>query len=95
MLGKISWYSIDVSRNDRHILFFYKKYHFCHLLPFAKVGQKYLQVFFLLVKKNSSSKKGWKFYFKKNADNGITSWYPENQNLDPSVEQLCRVGTAE
>ena len=39
MLGKTSWYSIDVSANDRHILLFYKKCHFCHLLPFAKVGQ--------------------------------------------------------
>ena len=39
MLGKTSWYSIDVSVNDRHILLFYKKCHFCHLLPFAKVGQ--------------------------------------------------------
>ena len=39
MLGKASWYSIDVSGNDRHILLFYKKCHFCHLLPFAKVGQ--------------------------------------------------------
>ena len=39
MLGKTSWYSIDVSGNDGHILLFYKKCHFCHLLPFAKVGQ--------------------------------------------------------
>ena len=40
MLGKTSWYSIDdVSGNDRHILLFYKKCQFCHLLPFAKVGQ--------------------------------------------------------
>ena len=39
MLGKTSWYSIDVSGNDRHILLFYKKFHFRHLLPFAKVGQ--------------------------------------------------------
>ena len=39
MLGKTSWYSIDVSGNDRHILLFYKKCHFCYLLPFAKVGQ--------------------------------------------------------
>ena len=39
MLGKASWYSIDVSGNDGHILFFYKKFHFCHLLPFAKEGQ--------------------------------------------------------
>ena len=39
MLGKTSWYSIDVSGNDRHILFFYKKCHFCHLVPFAEVGQ--------------------------------------------------------
>ena len=38
MLGKTSCYSIDVSGNDRHILLFYKKFHFCHLLPFAKVG---------------------------------------------------------
>ena len=39
MLGKTSQYSIDVSGNDRRILLFYKKFHFCHLLPFAKVGQ--------------------------------------------------------
>ena len=39
MLGKTSWYSIDVSANDRHNLLFYKKWHFCHLHPFAKVGQ--------------------------------------------------------
>ena len=39
MLGKASWYAIAVSGNDRHILLFYKKFHFCHLLPFAKVGQ--------------------------------------------------------
>ena len=39
MLGKTSWYSIDASGNDRHILLFYKKCHICHLLPFAKVGQ--------------------------------------------------------
>ena len=39
MLGKTSWYSIDISVNDRHILLFYEKCHFCHLLPFAKVGQ--------------------------------------------------------
>ena len=39
MLGKTPWYSTDVSGNDRHILLFYKKCHFCHLLPFAKVGQ--------------------------------------------------------
>ena len=37
--SKTSWYSIDVSGNHRHILLFYKKCHFCHLLPFAKVGQ--------------------------------------------------------
>ena len=37
MLGKTSWYSIDV--DDRHILFFYKKFYFCHLLSLAKVGQ--------------------------------------------------------
>ena len=36
MLGKQLWYSIHVSGNDRHILLFYKKCHFCHLLPFAK-----------------------------------------------------------
>ena len=36
---KTSWYSIDVSGNDRHVLLFHKKCHFCHLLPFAKVGQ--------------------------------------------------------
>ena len=34
-----SLYSIEVSENFRHILLFYKKFHFCHLLPFAKVGQ--------------------------------------------------------
>ena len=39
MLGKASWYSIDVSENDKHILLAYKKCHFCHLLPFAKIGQ--------------------------------------------------------
>ena len=39
MLGKTSWYSIDVIGNDRHILLFYKKFHCCQLLPFAKVGQ--------------------------------------------------------
>ena len=39
MLGKTSLHSIDVNGNDRHILLFYKKFHFCHLLPFAKVGQ--------------------------------------------------------
>ena len=37
MLGKTSWYSIVVSRN--YILLLYEKFHFCHLLPFAKVGQ--------------------------------------------------------
>ena len=36
-----SWYSIDVSGNDRHILLFYKNCHFCHLLPSAKVGKNY------------------------------------------------------
>ena len=39
MLCKTSWYSIDVSGNDRYILLFYKKFHFCHLLPFATVRQ--------------------------------------------------------
>ena len=39
MSGKISWYPIEVSGNDKHILLFYKKCQFCHLLPFAKVGQ--------------------------------------------------------
>ena len=40
ILGKTSFvYSIDISGNDRHILLFYKKCHFCHLLPFAKVGE--------------------------------------------------------
>ena len=39
MLDKASWYSIDVSANDGHILLFYEKFHFCHLLPFAKLGQ--------------------------------------------------------
>ena len=39
MLGKTSSYSIDVSENDRHSLLFYKKCHFCHLLPVVKVGQ--------------------------------------------------------
>ena len=39
MLGKTSWYSIDVSGTDRHTLLFYKKCQFCHLLPFTKVGQ--------------------------------------------------------
>ena len=38
MLGN-TWYSIDVSGNDSHIVLFYKKCHLCHLLPFAKVGQ--------------------------------------------------------
>ena len=38
MLGK-TWYSIDVNGNDRHVLLFYKKCHFRHLLPFAEVGQ--------------------------------------------------------
>ena len=38
MLGKTSWYSIDVSGNDRcHVALLHRKYHFCHLLPFAKV----------------------------------------------------------
>ena len=38
MLGKTSWYSIDVSGNDRcHVALLQRKYHFCHLLPFAKV----------------------------------------------------------
>ena len=32
-------YSIAVSVNDRHILLFYEKCHFCHLLPGAKLGQ--------------------------------------------------------
>ena len=45
-VGKTSWYSIDVSGNDRHILLFYKKCHFCHLLPFAKVGQKCFEINF-------------------------------------------------
>ena len=26
---------------DKHILIFYKICHFCHLLPFATVGQKF------------------------------------------------------
>ena len=39
MLGKTSWYSIDISGNDRQILLFYWKFIFYHLLPFAKVGQ--------------------------------------------------------
>ena len=39
MLGKTSLYSIDVSRNDRHILLYYKICHICHLFPFAQVGQ--------------------------------------------------------
>ena len=39
MLGKTSCYSTYVSGNDRHILLFCNKFHFCHLLPFAKVGQ--------------------------------------------------------
>ena len=36
---KTSWYSIDASVNDRHIMRFYDKCHFCHLLPSAKLGQ--------------------------------------------------------
>ena len=36
-----SWYTIDVSGNDRHILLFYKKCHFCDLLPFVKLGHNY------------------------------------------------------
>ena len=32
-------WSIDISGNDRCILVFYEKCHFCHLLPFAQVGQ--------------------------------------------------------
>ena len=47
MLGKTSWYSIDVSENDRHILLFYKKCHFCHLLPFAKVRHHDILAWFL------------------------------------------------
>ena len=43
MLGK-TWHYIDVSGNDRHILLVYKC-HFCHLLPFAKVGQIYLSIY--------------------------------------------------
>ena len=39
VLGKTSWYSIDASGNDGHILLLYKKFHFCHLLPFAVAGQ--------------------------------------------------------
>ena len=39
MLGKTSWYSIDISGNDSHILLFYKECHFCHMLLFAKIGQ--------------------------------------------------------
>ena len=45
MLGNTSWYSIDISGNDRHILLFYKKRHFCHLIPFAKVGQKSIHMY--------------------------------------------------
>ena len=42
-LGKTSWHSIDISGNDRHILLFWKKFHDCNLLPFAKEGQTYLR----------------------------------------------------
>ena len=38
MLGKTSQYSIDVSGNDRRILLFYKKCHFCHLLVVCLYG---------------------------------------------------------
>ena len=41
MLGKTSWYSIDVSGNDRHILLFNNKCYFCHLLPVVKVVQNW------------------------------------------------------
>ena len=37
MFGKTSWY-MNVFENERHIFLSYKK---CHLVPFAKVGQKY------------------------------------------------------
>ena len=43
MLGKTSWYSIDVSGYDRYLLF-YKKCPFCLLLPFAIAGQYCQQV---------------------------------------------------
>ena len=39
MEGKTSWHSNDDSGNDTRIVLFYKKCNFCHLLPFAKVGQ--------------------------------------------------------
>ena len=38
MLGGLTIFHC-ISGNDRHILLFYKKYHFCNLLPFAKAGQ--------------------------------------------------------
>ena len=45
MLRKTSSYSIEVSGNGRQILLFYMKLSFCHLLPFAKVGQNYLTMY--------------------------------------------------
>ena len=42
MLGKTSWYSTDVNGNYSNILPFYKKFHSCHLLAFATVGQIWL-----------------------------------------------------
>ena len=36
MLAKTSWYSTDVSGNDRHILLFYKKCNFLSLASFCQ-----------------------------------------------------------
>ena len=60
MVGKVSWCSIDASGNDRHNLLFYKKCNFCHLLPFAKMGQyglKWNQIVFngLMYPQNESA----------------------------------------
>ena len=39
MLGRTSWCSVGVGGSGGRVLLFCKKCHFCHLLPFAKVGQ--------------------------------------------------------
>ena len=39
IIDKTSWYSIDLSVKDSHILLLYENCHICHLLSFAKVGQ--------------------------------------------------------
>ena len=93
VLGKTSWYSIDVSGNDRHILLFYKKFHFCNLLPFAKVYRAVLSYWGGL--KSSSRLTRKELCHSNETWHALNSTFPDTNcivsfQINPHLDKLFR-----